>query len=541
MTENSNKQILLPIWLAIAIGAGVLIGAQFVNAPITTKKAAGSWEKLREVVVSINNNYVDSVDINQLVDDGITGMLEELDPHTAYIPSKEVNRVNAQLNGHYDGIGIEFDIVSDTIVVVKPSPDGPSDKAGIRTGDRIVEVNGEPVTGIDISSKGVTDRLLGVKGSKVHLVIYRPGDHKKFDIELNRASIQQPTVDAYYMIDSKTGYIKLSRFGSDSHKEVVTALNALKDEGMVQLVFDLQGNPGGYMVAAEKIADEFIPDKRLIVSQKGNHGKFDDEFSASGDGLFEQKPVVVLIDEYSASASEIVAGALQDNDRALIVGRRSFGKGLVQLPITLNDGSELRLTIARYYTPSGRCIQKSYENGNLDYAHDINVRYDKGEFFHADSIQFADSLKYTTIGGRTVYGGGGIMPDYFVPLDTTQAVEFYNKLFNAHVLREFTINYVMDHNEELMEQSLDAFVAAFKWDTNKIKKLKLLSKRLKLPFEEKGYEQSEELIATYCKAEIVRLVWGQNGYYQLLNQVSNPALESSLKLFDKAARLSGSI
>lgn len=541
MTENSNKQVLLPIWLALAIGAGVLIGAQFVNTPIITKKSASSWEKLREVVVSVNNNYVDSVDVNALVDDGIVGMLEELDPHTSYIPSKEVNRVNAQLNGHYDGIGIEFDIISDSIVVVKPTPDGPSDKAGIQIGDRIVEVNGEAVTGIDMTSRGVTDRLLGARGSEVHLVIYRPVSGEKLDIDLERGSIQQPTVDAYYMIDDKTGYIKLSRFGSDSHKEVVNALRELKEKGMQQLVLDLQGNPGGYMVAAEKIADEFIPDKRLIVSQKGNKGKFDDEFSASADGLFEEQPVVVLVDEYSASASEIVAGALQDNDRALIVGRRSFGKGLVQLPITLNDGSELRLTIARYYTPSGRCIQKSYKNGNVDYAHDINVRYDKGEFFHADSIQFADSLKYTTVGGRTVYGGGGIMPDYFVPLDTTQAGLFYNKLLGANVLRELTLNYVVDHQEELLEHSFDEFISTFKWNHAMLRKLKATSNRMEIPFEEEGFEQSKELITTYCKAEIARLIWGQNGYYRLLNPVSNPAMKSSLKLFDRAAKLSGSL
>lgn len=541
MTNNSNKQVLLPIWLALAIGTGVIIGAQFVNAPIVSKKSAGSWEKLREVVVSIDKNYVDSVDVDELVDDGIKGMLQELDPHTAYIPSKEVNRVNAQLNGRYDGIGIEFDIIADSIVVVRPTPDGPSEKAGIETADRIINVNGEPVTGINISNKGVTDRLLGASGSNVHVVIYRPSEKKKMEFDLERSSIQQSTVEAYYMIDTTTGYIKLDRFGSASHEEVVSAITELKEKGMKQLVFDLQGNPGGYMGAAEKIADEFITDGRLIVSQRGNNGKFDDEFRATDKGLFETQPVVVLVDEYSASASEIVAGALQDNDRALIVGRRSFGKGLVQLPITLNDGSELRLTIARYYTPSGRSIQKSYKNGKVDYAHDINVRYDNGEFFHADSIQFADSLKYRTVGGRTVYGGGGIMPDYFVPLDTTQASMYYNELVGGHILRELTLNYFVSHKDELLAQDLKTFVSTFKWNSVLLNQLKETSNRLELPFDEEGYERSKKIIESFCKAEIARLAWGENAYYQLMNPVANQAMESSLKLFGKAAKLSGSM
>ncbi|MCB0495801.1 MAG: S41 family peptidase [Cyclobacteriaceae bacterium] len=539
MTENSSKQVLLPIWLALAIGTGIFIGAQFVNAPIVSKRAGGSSEKLREVLLSIENNYVDSVNADEIVDDGIKGMLEELDPHTSYIPRKEVNAVNAQLNGHYDGIGIEFDIISDSIVVVKPSPGGPSEKAGIQIGDRIIEVNGEQVAGIDISNKGVTDRLLGSRGSEVSLVLYRPIENKKIEVELQRGSIQSPTVDAYYMIDEKTGYIKLGRFGSDSYNEVANALQELKEQGMNQLVFDLQDNPGGYLGAAEKIADEFIQDGRIIVSQKGNNGKYDDEFRASGDGLFESQPVIVLVNEYSASASEIVAGAMQDNDRALIVGRRSFGKGLVQLPITLNDGSELRLTIARYYTPSGRCIQKSYKDGMVKYAHDINVRYDNGEFFHADSIQFADSLKYTTVGGRTVYGGGGIMPDYFVPLDTTQTTTYYNLLLSKHVLREFTISYVVEHKEELQKQTFDDFVSTFGWDAKMLGKLKQTGERLSVPFDQSEYERSDELIKTYSEAEIARLVWGGNAFYELINPETNEALESSLKLFDKARKLEG--
>lgn len=539
MAENTNKQILLPIWLALAVGVGIIIGAQFVKAPMPLKRGGGKWEKLREVVVSIDNNYVDSVDLDRLVDDGINGMLEELDPHTAYIPSREVNRVNAQLKGSYDGIGIEFDIIQDTIVVVRPSKGGPSDKAGIQIGDRIITVNDEAVTGIDISNKGVTDRLLGESGSEVEVTIYRPIEGEEHTYTLKRGSIQQSTVEAFYMVNNQTGYIKLGRFGSISHKEVANAIEALKEQGMKQLIFDLQSNPGGYMGAAEQIADEFVAEG-LVVSQKGKEGKFDDEFRASPGGLFEEQPVIVLIDEYSASASEIVAGALQDNDRALIVGRRSFGKGLVQLPITLNDGSELRLTIARYYTPSGRSIQKSYQNGNVDYAHDITVRYDNGEFFHADSIQFADSLKYKTVGGRTVYGGGGIMPDYFVPLDTVQSGEFYSKLLGHSVLREVTLNYYLAHKDDILAMTFGEFNAQFKWDGKMVALLKETCKRMEVPFNEQSYASSEDLIKTYVEAEVARLVWNDNLFYKLLNPSTNEAMEKSLGLFDRAAKLSGS-
>jgi len=533
MVKKSSSQALLPIWLALAIAAGILIGAQFVAKPIQTKKASSSIEKLREVVLSIDNNYVDSVDVDYLVEEGIKGMLKELDPHTAYISSEEINQAHAQLKGSYDGIGIEFDVINDSITVVKPTDSGPSFEAGIQTGDRIISVNGERVVGINITSKGVTERLLGEKGSEVDLLLYRPLTNQTLPFKIKRGSIYQSTVDAFYMVDNITGYIKLTRFGSSSHKEVVDAINDLKRKGMSQLIFDLQGNPGGYLDAAEKIADEFIKENKVIVSQKGKMGKYDDEFKSTPKGIFETQSVVVLMDEYSASASEIVAGALQDNDRALIVGRRSYGKGLVQMPITLTDGSELRLTIARYYTPSGRSIQKSYTNGNTEYAHDINSRYSHGEFFHADSIHFADSLEFKTASGRTVYGGGGIMPDIFVPLDTIEANEFYNNLITSKVLREFTLLYVTTHEEELLATTLEEYSIKFKWDANQLNLLKNTCIRLGVSFDQTNYELSKRWIQTYCKSEIARLVWGGNAYYQLINPTTNTAFEASLPLFKK--------
>ncbi len=530
MHNNTNKQILLPIWLALAIASGIIIGAQFVDKPIQTKNTGTAVEKLREVLLSIDNNYVDSVSMDFLVEEGIKGILKELDPHTRYIPNDEISRVHAQLNGSYDGIGIEFDVLNDTITVVKPIKGGPSDKEGLKIGDRIISVNGEAVVGINISSKGVTTRLLGDKGSEANLIIYRPRQKEKIAFKVKRGSINQSTVDGFYMVDKNTGYIKLSRFGTSSAKEVKSALTELIDNGMSQLILDLQGNPGGYLVEAEKIADEFIKENKVIVSQKGKMGKFNDEFKSTDKGIFESSQVIILIDEYSASASEILAGALQDNDRALIVGRRSFGKGLVQLPIPLSDGSELRLTIARYYTPSGRSIQKSYKNGNKEYAHDITERFSNGEFYNEDSIHFPDSLKYKTVGGRTVYGGGGIMPDYFVPLDSTRG-SLYRTLLRKGVLRSWVLRYYVNNLESLEEAILEDFVRSFVWGPIKEKSLLSLGREMNVSIEDGSYLLSKNQISLYCKAEIARLRWGENEYYQLINPITNQAFQKSLTLF----------
>jgi len=519
MHNNSKKQIVQPIWLALAIGVGIIIGAQFVEKPIKTKKAGGAIEKMREVLLSIDNNYVDSVDVDYLVEEGIKGMLKELDPHTSYIPSKETDQVHAQLNGNYDGIGIEFYVLNDSITVVKPIKGGPSNEAGIQIGDRIIAVNGETVAGIEITSKGVTTRLLGDKGSQVELIIYRPASKEELPFTIKRGNIYQSTVDAFYMVDEQIGYIKLSRFGNSSAKEVKVAIKELLDNGMTQLVFDLQGNPGGYLKEAEKIADEFIKENKIILSQKGKMGKFSDEFKSSSGGIFEKKPLIV------------------DNDRALIVGRRSFGKGLVQLPISLSDGSELRLTIARYYTPSGRSIQKSYEHGNNEYAHDISSRFAHGEFYNADSIQFPDSLKFTTLNGRTVYGGGGIMPDFFVPLDTTQSSSFYIKVFNNGVLKALVLSYYTANKERLQESVLEDYIKTFSLDAYIEKSIKKVCSQMDVTFSNKEYSSAKGLIAAYCKAEIARLRWGGNEYYQLINPESNLSFNKSVHLFDQASSL----
>jgi carboxyl-terminal processing protease len=544
MTEinNSKSQIRLPILLALAIAAGILIGASVVEPTAPTQETSASLSKFREVVLNIDRNYVDEVDMGDLVDDAIIQMLKELDPHTSYMNAKEHKLYADQLQGSYDGIGIQYDILRDTIVVIKPALDGPSANAGIKVGDRIVEVASESVAGINIDAEGVRSRLMGEEGSLVLVTVKRPGVKDLLEFELERSSIYTSTVIASYMLNDNTGYIKLSRFGSNSYNEFKEAVEMLKDLGMEQLVFDLQGNGGGYMSQAQRISDEMLSGDPLIVSQKGKQPSFTDSYSAKYKGIFEDKPVIILIDEYSASASEIVAGAMQDNDKALIVGRRSYGKGLVQIAIELNDGSELRLTTARYYTPSGRSIQKPYENGNgKSYMHDIMDRYNQGEFFNADSIQVNDSLKFTTAGGRIVYGGGGIMPDYFVPYDTATNSNYYSGLLSSNAIRSVVLdNYILllDQFEDMnFEQFQDDFVI-----TNPmLEQVVARGDEFEVEYSQEEFERSKPLIKAYYKAELARMIYTDADFYPVINKSNNSSLEAALTLFPEAAALSNGV
>ena len=537
-TKNSSKQISLPIWLAIAVAVGIAIGAYLVNPRVTTKSSSSGVSKFREVLSNIDRNYVDTVNTNELVDVAITQMLEELDPHTVYVTADQIELANMGLRGGYDGIGVQFDIVRDTIVVVKPTPDGPSDKAGVRAGDKIVMVEGENVAGININTRGVTDRLLGRRGTEVNISVIHYGEKEIEEITITRGKIPQNTVVASYMVTPDIGYIKLVSFGSRSHDEFKAALSDLKEQGMKKLIFDLQGNGGGYMRAAEDIADELIGGDAILVSQKGKMEQYNNVVRAGNTGLFEEEAIIVLIDEYSASASEIVAGALQDNDRALIVGRRSYGKGLVQMPIDLVDGSELRLTIARYYTPSGRSIQKPYVKGEgMDYAHDLINRYEHGEFYHEDSIQFDDSLKYTTPKGRIVYGGGGIMPDHFVPFDSTGNTEYYSALISRRAIRELTMSYFMENRQSLENTTKDQFTKEFLVSNLMLNRLIQIGEELGIEYNEEEFQRSRNHMVTYIKAEIARNIWDDAGFYPIYNEVSNTSYNKALTLFDEAQAL----
>jgi len=536
--NNSKKQIRLPILLAVAISAGILIGASVVDPKPVSPESSKAMAKFREVLSNIDRSYVDSVNSNELVDIAIVNMLKELDPHTIYVSAKELEMANMRLKGGYDGIGVQFDIVRDTIIVVKPTAGGPSDMVGIKAGDKIIKVEEEVVAGVDIDTRGVTDRLLGKKGTevKISVIHYEESEIKEYTII--RGKIAQETVVASYMANDDIGYIKLTSFGANSYDEFKEALSELKEQGMQKLILDLKGNGGGYMAAAEQIADELIGGDPIIVSQKGKVDHYNSIVHAKHTGIFEEQPIIVLMDEYSASASEIVAGALQDNDRALIVGRRSYGKGLVQMPINLIDGSELRLTIARYYTPSGRSIQKPYVKGeNSNYAHDIIERYEHGEFFHQDSIKVNDSLKFTTPKGRIVYGGGGIMPDNFVPYDSTQNTDYYNNLIARRVLREFTLKYFLEHRNKLENTTLDGFINDFEVSEGMLANLKALGEELDVAFDEEDYSVSKNHIKAYVKAEIARSVWDDAGFFPIYNDVSNESFVKALTLFDEAQAL----
>jgi len=533
---NKKFDIRAPLLIAVGLALGILIGAYLINQNNSNKILVNSVTKFREIIANIENSYVDEVDAEDLVDGAILDMLDKLDPHSVYIPKKDVELTNADLRGVFEGIGIEFNIIKDTILVVAPLIGGPSEAVGLRSGDKIVKVDGETVAGIGITIRDVVNTLRGPKGTEVVVSIKRMNNKELIDFTIIRDKIPQYSIDAAYMINDEIGYVKVTRFASTTYEEFREKMTELTEAGMKKLILDLQGNPGGYMERAVDIADEFIPGDKLIVTQDGRVKRYNAEFRAYRKGLFEENPVIVLIDESSASGSEIVAGALQDHDRALIVGRRSFGKGLVQMPIPLSDGSELRLTISRYYTPSGRCIQKPYTDGKDSYRDDRMNRYENGEFFSEDSIEFADTLKYNTAKGRVVYGGGGIMPDHFVPLDTTLNTGYLSHLLYKNAIREYTLNYYNEHIEELEAMSLSEFKNDFKVTDSMLKELVRVGESVDVTFNEQQYLISKPLIINRVKSFIARSVWNNEGWYRIANEY-NEIFQEALTQFEQAEHL----
>lgn len=534
--KNSSYQIKLPIIITVAISAGILIGATFTDKPTVVQNDLGkSMQKFKEVLTLIDRNYVDQVNTDELVEDAIEHMLTNLDPHSAYIPAKDKVIANEGLQGNFEGIGIEFNIFRDTIVVVSPLSGGPSEAVGLISGDKIIQVDGEAVAGVGFTNRDVQKTLKGPKGSEVEVTVKRKGKAEPIVFNIIRDKIPQQSVDASYMVTDEIGYMKVSRFSATTYDEFKEALEQLKSDGLKKLVLDLQGNPGGYMNHAINMVDEFLPDDQKIVYTMGKQTRFNSQAFADRKGLFEEGELIVLVNEGSASASEIVSGALQDNDRALIVGRRSFGKGLVQAPMDLSDGSELRLTISRYYTPSGRSIQKPYESYE-DYSKDIIERFEHGEFFSADSIKFNDSLKFETSSGRTVYGGGGIMPDYFVPLDTTMTSSYLNRLFTSNSMQEFTFNYVAQNKDRLNELSYEQYYQNFTVSKNMLNELVKTGERNDVKPDLADLNEHSELFKLHVKAQIARQIWNNNGFYPIFNQ-TNEILQQAIKLFDKAENL----
>ncbi|KAA5549239.1 S41 family peptidase [Adhaeribacter rhizoryzae] len=533
-STNSTFQIRLPFFLALALAAGILIGSSsFRGSTQGAQATAKGYLKFRDILSYVDRDYVDSVNIETLSDFAISSMLEKLDPHTTYIPAAEMDMARSYLEGDYEGIGVEFNIFRDTIHVIAPLSGGPAAAVGLQAGDKIIKVDGQNIAGVGITTQDIFEKLRGPKGTKVNLTVLRK--HKKSPINFVIARHRIPTVsvDVSYMVDDLTGYIKVNRFAANTYDEFKAALVKLKKEGMQRLVLDLRGNPGGYMDKATKMADEFISGNQKIVYTNGKGTKYDSETYARVKGEFEEGLLVVLIDEGSASASEILAGALQDNDRALIVGRRSFGKGLVQMPISLNDGSELRLTISRYYTPSGRSIQKPYAAGAEDYELDISKRYERGEYFHPDSIRFVDSLKYKTANGRVVYGGGGIMPDVFVARDTAQLTNYLNQLNAKNLVREFALNYYRDHEKELKQMNFQQFRASFAVTDNMLQQLIQEATALKITYKSQEFNRSKNLLKNNIKAFIARNTFGPEGSFPIMHD-QDEEFQQALKQLKQA-------
>lgn len=479
-------------------------------------------QKLLVAESAISSLYVDETDESSLVENAIIGMLKDLDPHSTYLTPEENDKSNETLTGSFDGIGVQFNMIEDTLLIIQPIADGPSEKAGIMAGDRIVSVNDTAIAGVRMSQENIMKRLRGPKGTHVKLGVVRRGVRDVIEFNVVRDHIPVNTVDAWYMMNPTTGYIKVSSFGATTVDEFEEKLSDLQSRGATSLVLDLQGNGGGLLMAAVGIANEFLKRDQLVVYTEGRRSP-KSGYLADGRGRFRDGRLVVLIDEYSASASEIVSGALQDWDRATIIGRRSFGKGLVQRPVEFHDGSLIRLTVAKYFTPVGRCIQKPYGK-DVDYGEDILERLHHGELTNADSIHFPDSLKYSTmVSHRTVYGGGGIMPDIFVPLDTTRTNQYYRDVTAKNVTLQTAFQYTEKNRRQLQRRypDFESFNAQFECGKDVMDMFLAKAKDLKVEYREDQYKHCLDIFKVQLKAMIARNVWGLNGYYRIIQTLDD--------------------
>ena len=514
------KQILPALILVFLLSSVIKLQAQV--DPKETMQKFGTALQIIEFA------YVDSTDAPDLVETAIVEMLKELDPHSAYISKEEIDKVNEPLVGSFEGIGVTFQLFKDTILVISPVIGGPSDKLGILAGDKIVKIDGEDATGEKINNKYVMDHLRGKKGTKVDVSIKRGNRKELIDFTITRDKIPLNSVDATYMVDPKVGYIKLTRFSKTSMTEFHESIAELREQGMQDLILDLRGNSGGYLNVAVDLSDQFLSSGKLIVYTEGLRSPKQD-FSATSRGDFQEGKLIVLINEASASASEIVSGAVQDWDRGLVVGRRSFGKGLVQRPFKLPDGSVIRITTARYHTPTGRCIQKPYDEGVDEYYKDFKNRFDHGELVNADSIHFPDSLKYFTPNGRVVYGGGGVMPDVFIPIDSTRYSDYYTNLRRKGVFNQFTINYLETHRKELLKQyeDVETFKEEFVINDGIYDDFLDFAKEEEVERgdEDKFYYPDED-IKVQIKALVARNLWGVNAYFIMINQLDTELHEA---------------
>lgn len=497
------------------------------------KSSTGTTDKFATLLNYIEHMYVDTVNAEKLTEIAIVKMLEELDPHSMYLSKEELREANEPLQGSFDGIGIQFNIFKDTILVVEPIQGGPSEKLGIRAGDRIIKIEGDVVAGVGIKNNDVFKRLRGPKGTKVTIEIERSNNKELLSYDIIRDKIPIYSIDAAYLAAPQVGYVKISRFAKTTMDELRKAIARLKADGMKDLILDLQGNGGGLLNAAVEMCDEFISGDRLLVYTEGRAFPREDyKANPRTNGSFEKGRLIVLIDESSASASEILSGAIQDWDRGLIVGRRSFGKGLVQRPIPLPDGSAVRLTVQKYYTPSGRCIQKPYDDGSEAYRHDREDRWKNGEFFSLDSLHLVDSLKYyTKIKNRVVYGGGGIIPDVFVPLDTSESSAYFSEMLRTGVNNEWVLTYVNSNRTELLIQYPDikSFIAKYEVPESGMNEMIQMMKKKEVEFNEVDFKTSEHAIKLRTKALIGRNLYDNEAFYHIINDL-NPALKKALQI-----------
>lgn len=518
------RQIVFSLLLAI----GVL-------ATAAAQKNNQDARKLQLALYAINNLYVDSTDEGKLVEDAIIGMLDKLDPHSNYMDPEETKAMTEPLQGNFDGIGIQFNVLTDTLYVIQVIPGGPSEKVGLMAGDRIIEVDDTLIAGVKMKTNDIMKRLRGPKGTEVRVKVLRNNLPELIEFKIIRGKIPVYSLDAAYMADKNTGYIKLNRFAASSADEFREALEKLRKEGMKNLILDLQGNGGGYLNIAIELADEFLSKDKLIVYTEGNR-QSREEAKSTDRGGFQDGRLIVLVDESSASASEILSGAIQDWDRGVVIGRRTFGKGLVQKPIPLPDGSMIRLTVSRYYTPTGRCIQKPYQNGNLeDYQHDLIDRYNRGELMSADSIHFPDSMKYNTLETkRVVYGGGGIMPDIFIPVDTSRYTDYHRNLVAAGLVNRIAMNY-LDRNRAEMNKNYPKFAQykqKFTIPEALMQELLSMAKDEKIEWNEEQYNRSKPLIMLQIKALIARDLYDMTEYFQIIND-DNPSYQKALEIINE--------
>jgi carboxyl-terminal processing protease len=531
--ENKRPYIYLPIYFSLTLIVGIFLGT--VLMPAFSGKSGlfsfGSkhYDKLNDVLNYIENDYVDTISRKSLTEKAINGVLQSLDPHSAYISAEEFNDANDPLMGNFDGIGVQFRVIRDSITVINPVAGGPSEAKGIMGGDRIVKIDGKNVAGIKIKDAEVMKKLKGPRGTEVTVSIFRKGLNKLKDYTITRNVIPTYSVDIAYMANPYIGYIKLSKFSASTYEEMVAAISKLEKQGMEKLILDLRGNGGGYLDAAINLADEFLDDKKLIVYTEGTHRR-KKNYYAKHDGVFEKNEMVVLIDDFSASASEIVSGAIQDNDRGLIIGRRSFGKGLVQEQINLADGSAVRLTVARYHTPTGRCIQKPYNGNSEEYYLEFYQRIMEEDAGIIDSLNFSDTIKYKTPKGKIVYGGGGIMPDIYVPVKTEFISDYYRKVLNKGLINEFGFDYA-DKNRIALNSfgSAKNYIAHFNVTQKILDDFIAYAEVKGIKRDDEGIKLAEKTLQTQLKGAIGRNIYDDAAFYPVILPVD--------KIFEKAVNV----